>query len=175
MTAAPARRSAWSDALAMLARRDLTEGEVRARLDRRNHDGDAIEEAVRRLRARRFLDDSTLAREVARSRAERRLDGPAKIRAYLRRRGLPDELVRKAVREAFPEGAEARRARAVVERVAQGRHLETASGEELRRLRERLFRRLLSRGYSFDAARTAVFTRWDETAPDTGDFPGELR
>ncbi len=168
MARTPARRSPWNDALTMLARRDLTEGEVRARLDKRGHGGDEVEDVVSRLRARRLLDDARLAREAARGRAERRLDGPAKIRAHLRRRLVPEDLVEIAVGEAFPEGAEAERARAVLARIAPRRREDPSSDEALRRRREREFRRLVSRGYSFEVARVAVFERRGEAAGDAG-------
>ena len=56
-----ARRSsalhAYLDGLKMLARRELSEAQVRQRLVRRSHEADAIDEAIARLKDARAIDD----------------------------------------------------------------------------------------------------------------------
>ncbi len=54
-------------ALKMLARRELSEAQLRQRLIRRQHDPDAIEAALARLKAERSLDDERVAGAIARS------------------------------------------------------------------------------------------------------------
>ena len=49
----------------MLARRELSEAQLRQRLARRQHDPDAIEEALTRLKAERSLDDERVAGIIA--------------------------------------------------------------------------------------------------------------
>lgn len=163
----PTRRSAWVDALALLARRDLSEGEVRTRLVRRGHDAEDVEGALARLRERRYLDDEALARSVASRRAEQRLQGPHRVRAHLRQRLIPEPMIDAAIRAAFPEGAEKARAVRVLERMPDaapapgalddsGVRSEDAGFAEAQRVRARLVRRLVSRGFSFDSAWSAV-------------------
>ena len=54
-------------ALKMLARRELSEAQLRQRLLRRQHDPDAIEAALARLKSERSLDDERVAGAIARS------------------------------------------------------------------------------------------------------------
>lgn len=159
------RPEAWAAALGLLARRDLSEGEVRERLGRREYAEPEVEEAVGRLRDLGYLDDSALARALAASRAAGRLHGPNRITAYLRQRRLPPDLVRSAVEEAFPGGAETELAKQAASRLtARGKKAAAIPDEEdrygrrqeERKRRERLLRRLLGRGFGWEAALAAV-------------------
>ena len=157
--------TAWGAAIGLLARRDLSEGEVRTKLLARDFGEREVEEAISRLRERRYLDDRSLAEAVARTQARTKHQGPLKVRAHLRRRRIPEALALEAIREEFPEGAEGERA------VIALRRLEPAPaglGErgpddapppaESRKESGRLFRRLVARGYSWEAARHAVLS-----------------
>ncbi len=161
----------------MLARRDLSEGEVRARLRERKYPDPEIESAIARLRERRYLDDRSLALAAARHRAEGRLEGPIRVTAHLRQRQLPDLLIEEAVRAAFPEGAEARRAAAALERIARttsrsagirNADARSTGNASPARTRERVLRRLLARGYSWEAALSA----WTAREQNRGDRAG---
>jgi len=52
---------AYLDALRMLARRELSEAQIRQRLARREHEPDLIDEAAARLKEERALDDVRVA------------------------------------------------------------------------------------------------------------------
>jgi regulatory protein len=69
--------------------------ELRQRLQRRNFDPNEIEETLRRLEREGWLDDDRFARELARSRATRH--GRRRIQADLRRHGVEEEVVRRAL------------------------------------------------------------------------------
>ncbi len=140
-------RSAWVVSLSLLARRDLSEGEVRARLLDREYPNGEVEETIGKLRQHRYLDDRTLAVEVAGSRARRKLHGPAKVTAHLRRRRFPAELVEEAVRAAFPGETELARARDALQRMRETRTPPDRPGA---------YRRLANRGFSPEAIREAV-------------------
>lgn len=163
--------TAWGAAIGLLARRDLSEGEIRAKLLAREYPGSDTEEAIVRLHERGYLDDRALALAVARKRGEQRLHGPIKVRAYLRERGIPEALADEALGAVFPEGVETERAARALERIARrsrgtdfrrnrdesappspGRPDRRSAGRD----RDRLLRRLLARGYSSEAARGAV-------------------
>ena len=159
------RPEARTAALGLLARRDLSEGEVRERLERREYAGPEVEEAVARLRDRGYLDDSALAKALAAGRAAGRLHGPNRVAAYLRKRLLPPDLIRAAIEEAFPGDAETELAKQAATRLAPpGGKAPAIPGEddgygrrqEERKRRERLLRRLVGRGFTWDAALAAL-------------------
>ena len=81
--------TAWGAAVGLLARRDLSEGEVRMKLLARDFGEPEVEAAIARLRERRYLDDRSLAEAVARTQARTKHQGPLKVRAHLRRRRIP--------------------------------------------------------------------------------------
>src|SRR5436190_24387744 len=60
------RMSAYLDGVKLLARRELSEAQVRQRLARRGHEPGAIDEAVAKLREERALDDVRVAEAIAR-------------------------------------------------------------------------------------------------------------
>lgn len=175
------RPDARTAALGLLARRDLSEAEVRERLGQREYAEPEVEEAVGRLRDRGYLDDGALAKALAASRAAGRLHGPNRVADYLRRRRLPPDLVRSAVEEAFPGGAETELAKQAAARLASSRAKAPAiPGEEdgyrrrqeERKRRERLLRRLVGRGFTWEAALAAVSAADPgEAEPDGGPEP----
>lgn len=181
------RPDARTAALGLLARRDLSEAEVRERLGQREYAEPEVEEAVGRLRDRGYLDDGALAKALAASRAAGRLHGPNRVADYLRRRRLPPDLIRSAVEEAFPGGAETELAKQAAERLTPSRARAPAipgepgePGEEdgyrrrqeERKQRERLLRRLVGRGFTWEAALAAVSAAdLGEAQPDGGPEP----
>lgn len=143
--------TAWGAAIALLARRDLSEGEVRDRLRRNGHDEGEIGETVSRLLECGYLDDRALARNCARTRHH----GPLAAAARLRKRQIPEELARWAIREEFSEGIEAGRAETTLARLRKNRRAPTDRGTHERE-RQRLYRGLISRGFSREAAGRAL-------------------
>ncbi len=163
-----ARPTAWSAAIALIARRDLSEGEVRERLARREYPEADIDAAIERLSSRGYLDDARLAIEVARIRARRGGYGPARIRLDLRRRRFGGASIGAALSAAFPEGEEDRAAARALARFARReappeRPLPDPDGawsdrpDPVRKWQQRQFRRLVNRGFSPTAARKALF------------------
>jgi regulatory protein len=86
----PARASAWSAALALLALRARTAREIRDGLRRRGYPPEEISETVARLAASRYLDDAEFARNWAAARARRNGMGPNRLTRELRARGVAE-------------------------------------------------------------------------------------
>ena len=131
----------------MLGQRELSEAQVRTRLARRGCDADAITNALERLKRDRTLDDGRVARAAARLEAGIRHRGPASVRQRLQSMGLADDVVQKAVTEAFEDVDELALLDAAFERRLRGRELAELDDKA----RARLVRGLVGQGFSFGA------------------------
>jgi regulatory protein len=146
--------SAYLDALRMLARRELSEAQIRQRLARRGHDARAIDDAVRRLKDERALDDTRVAEAIARLETSVRRHGRLRVRRAIEQAGIDRATARRAVDGAFAnldpdtlvEEALARRLRGT-DRVADDREA------------ARLYRYLVSQGFESDRALRAIDAR----------------
>lgn len=86
-------RSAYDRALGMLARREYSQRELRARLERAGCDDGESESALCRLREQHYQDDDRFGAMVVRTRVGQGY-GPDRIRAELRSHGLSDGAIR---------------------------------------------------------------------------------
>src|SRR5689334_16924860 len=86
----------------MLARRELSEAQVRQRLARRGHGAEDIEQAIERLRGERALDDVRVAEAIARTQRTKRR-GRLRVRIEIERAGIAPALARRATDEAFDQ------------------------------------------------------------------------
>jgi len=98
----PARAEALAAAQGALARRDLSERELRDRLQRAGLDPAAAEEVMEQLRRGGLVDDARFAEERARVLAERG-KGDAAIRFDLERHGVALGLIERTVAALEPE------------------------------------------------------------------------
>src|SRR6185295_5102238 len=89
--------SAFLDGLKMLARRELSEMQVRQRLARKGHEAEAIDEAVARLREGRALDDNRVAEAIARTETSIRRRGKVRVRMQIERAGISKETAKRAI------------------------------------------------------------------------------
>ena len=85
----------------MLARRDLSEAQLRQRLTRREHDRESIEEAITRLKAERSLDDERVAGVMARSETSLKKRGRYRVLRRIEAAGIAPAIARRAVDETF--------------------------------------------------------------------------
>jgi regulatory protein len=88
-------------ALKMLARRELSEAQLRQRLMRRQHDADAIEAAIARLTADRSLDDERVAGAIARSETGLKKRGRYRVTRQIEAAGIAPSIARRVVEETF--------------------------------------------------------------------------
>jgi regulatory protein len=136
---------AYVAGLKMLARRELTEAQVRSRLGRRQFEPDDIDAAVVRLRQERALDDRRTALACARTEATLKHHGRIRALRQLQAIGVPQEVARAAVRDVFTELDED----ALLQQ-ALDRRLRHSAPIEALPVARRIHRYLLAQG--FDAA-----------------------
>lgn len=86
------RRSAYDKALGLLARREQSRHELRAKLSRDGYDNDEIDAALTRLGEAHYQDEARFAEMLVRSRI-RQGYGPLRLRVELKSHGLDAELI----------------------------------------------------------------------------------
>ena len=102
-----AAERAYITGLTLLARRELAETQLRARLIKRKFDPEDIDIAVARLRRERALDDRRTAIACARTELRVRHHGRARVLRQIEALGIARDVARQAVAEAFTELDEA--------------------------------------------------------------------
>ena len=94
-------RAAYLDALKMLGRRELSEAQVRQRLARRDHAGEAIDAAVTELIEQRAIDDARVAGAIARTQTAFKQRGKLRVRRQIEQAGISTAIARQAVDAVF--------------------------------------------------------------------------
>ena len=132
-------------ALHMLARRELSEAQIRQRLTRRGESQDSIDEAVARLKAERSLDDERVAGAIARTQTSLRGRGKRRVLQQIEAAGIAKSIAAQAVDEVFQDlDADALLSAALSKRL-RGRE-RIADDREF----HRLFRYLMAQGFDSD-------------------------
>jgi regulatory protein len=85
----------------MLARRELSEAQVRQRLARKEYDEAAIHEAVARLLEERAIDDVRVAEAIARTETSYRKRGRLRVKRKIESAGIKASTAKQAVDEVF--------------------------------------------------------------------------
>ena len=141
-------------ALRMLARRELSESQIRQRLARRGHAQDDIDAAVERLKADRAIDDSRVAGAIARTETSLKRRGKRRIAQEMHRAGIAPALARHAIEETFSELDENVLIDAALsKRLRHGRPI--ADEKEFLRL----YRYLMAQGFESDRVLAALSRR----------------
>src|SRR5437867_11534275 len=113
--------SAYLDALKMLARRELSEQQVRQRLARKGYPPDAIDEAVTRLRHERALDDARVAEAIARTETSIRRRGKIRVQLQIQKAGIDKTIAKRAIDEVFASIDDRAQIEAALDRRLRGR------------------------------------------------------
>src|SRR5262245_13529437 len=154
--------SAYLDGLKLLARRELSEQQVRQRLARRGHADDAIDAAVARLRAERAIDDARTAEAIARTETAVRRRGKLRVRLQIERAGIEKTIAGRATDDVFSNlDADALLDASLAKRL-RGR--DTIADD---RERQRLYRYLVGQGFEPDRV-LARLERQSHTRTDKG-------
>jgi regulatory protein len=149
------RHRALSTALVFLAHRPRSEGEIRTRLRRDDHDAETIEATLVRLREWRYVDDSDFARRWVENRDEHRPRGTRLLATELRQKGVDPDIIAEAIDDVGID-EEAGALDLARKRSRQLTGLEPAVRER------RLSGFLARRGYGYDIIRRVLETLADE-------------
>jgi regulatory protein len=136
---------AYVAAVRMLARRELSEFQIRQRLRRKTYSDEAVDEAITRLKSERTLDDARVAGAIARTETGIRKRGPLRVRQKLAAAGITGAAADAAIEEATSEVD----MDALLE-AALARRLGLDGTIEDDRAMSRLYRQLTSQGFEQD-------------------------
>jgi regulatory protein len=141
-------KAAYLLALRWLSARELSEGQVRERLERRGYSANAITPSIQRLLRERTLDDRRCATAVARTEARIRRRGPRRIMGRLVAMRIDRDLAREVVGELFGESDEQDLLEQTMERRLRGNTEKLKDPNE----RRKLLGYLVRQGFSASAA-----------------------
>jgi regulatory protein len=138
-------QSAYTAGLMMLARRELSEKQLRQRLARREHSPEDIDLAIARLKDNRSLDDARVAGAIARMETGIRKRGRLRVKRQIEAAGISSSLAQRAVDEAFDEIDPDAQLNAALQKRLRGRE-QIADDKEF----SRLYRYLIGQGFESD-------------------------
>ena len=145
--------TAYLTALQQLARRELSEAQLRQRLSRRGFAPEDIDGTIDRLRQDGSLDDARVAGAIARSQLSIKKRGARRVRREIEAAGIASALAERAVAEVYAEvDAEALMAAAI------DRRLGTRRLDDDREM-ARLYRYLVGQGFDAERAMSALRAR----------------
>jgi regulatory protein len=137
--------SAYHEALKMLARRELSEAQVRQRLARRVEDRDSIDQAIARLKAEGTINDERVAGVIARTQTTLKSRGRRRVQQQIEAAGIAKSIASRAVDEAFQDLDADALLSASLEKRLRGRQRIDDDREF-----QRLFRYLTAQGFDTD-------------------------
>jgi regulatory protein len=138
----------------MLARRELSEAQVRQRLARKGRQPDAIDDAIARLVAERAIDDARVAEAIARTETALRKRGKVRVRLTIERAGIATATAKRAADEVFDTIDDDALLEAALAKRLRGRTTFTDDREF-----QRLYRYLVGQGFDADQALKALHLR----------------
>jgi regulatory protein len=141
-------KAAYFRALRWLTARELSEAQVRNRLEQRGYTIAAILPAIQRLKDERTLDDVRAATAVARTEAKVRRHGPRRVMGKLIAMRIDRDLAKEVVRDLFGESDEEELLEATLERKLRGKPERLKDPAERRKILSYLVRQ----GFSASAA-----------------------
>ena len=144
---------AYVAGLTLLARRELAEAQLRARLVKRKFPPEDVDAAVARLRRERALDDRRTALACARTEVRLRRHGRARVLRQIEALGIARDVARAAVAEVFTDLDETKLLEEALER-----RLRRGSGLSDAASLRRVYRYLVGQGFE-PAAVTGLLRR----------------
>ncbi|HUR32252.1 MAG TPA: RecX family transcriptional regulator [Vicinamibacterales bacterium] len=141
-------------ALTMLARRELSESQIRQRLARLGHAADEIDDAVTRLKAERAIDDARVAAAIARTETSIKRRGRLRVRRQIENAGIAAAVARQALDAVFEDLDDDSLLQAALARRLRGER-PIADDREF----QRLYRYLTAQGFESDRILKALTAR----------------
>jgi len=135
--------SAYTDALQLLARRELTEKELRDRLIDREYPRDEIDRVVAHLLESKALDDARVARAYARTASQVKGRGRLRVVRELNAMGVDRQTANEAIAEVFADVDERASIAKAVQKKMRGKPRITNAAE-----RARLYQYLMRQGFT---------------------------
>src|SRR5690242_6781665 len=135
-------RTAYVDGLHMLARRELSEKQVRARLLEREHAPEEVDRAIALLAENGALDDARVAAAYVRTALKVKGRGRLRIRRELQEMGIDQEVAAAALAEAFGDVDERALIRDAIRKKLRGKKITTPADYA------RVFQFLMRQGFS---------------------------
>ena len=151
-------RSALDRAVAMLAVRPCSKGEIEQKLRRTGYSADTVEMVLTKLASNDLLNDQEFAGLWAQYRAGQKY-GPRRILQELKQKGVSAEDMSQALEELPEEDLQ----ETAVQLAAKGLRRARA-GEDPRKTRQRVLAALVRRGFSWEQARIAL--EWAGSSPE---------
>ena len=145
--------SAYLTALQQLARRELSEAQIRQRLTRRGFTSDDVDSAITRLRQDGSLDDARVAAAIARSQLSLKKRGARRVRREIEAAGISSALADRAVAEVYADVDSDALMVAAIDRKLGTRRLDDD------REMARLYRYLVGQGFDSERAMAALRKR----------------
>lgn len=143
-------RSALDKAVAMLAARACSKGEIEQKLSRTGYSPETIEMVIYKLEKNNLLNDQEFADQWVQYRAGQKY-GPRRISQELRRKGVSAEETENALEEISEEQ---QLENAVL--LARKGLARAGAEDDFRKIRQKVLAALVRRGYDWDTARQAV-------------------
>ena len=161
-------KGALEKAMDFLSVRPLTEAELRTKLtsgDR--YSSEEIDDALSQCHARGYLNDELLAADAVQF-LNSGGRGRGIIRKKLRQRGVAEEILSQALEELAPEAEMEAACNA-----ADGKLRLLTREKDARKKREKLFRFLISRGFSPDLTLKVVSEKLAKDSENDEEFPAD--
>ena len=143
--------SAYSDALRLLAGRELSEHDLRARLVDREHPPDEIDAALARLKESGAVDDRRVAVAYARTAAQVKGRGRLRIARELQNMGIARDVANEAIATVFGDVDERGLIDRAIQKKLRGGRKPTTIQE-----RARLYQYLMRQGFTPAAVSSAL-------------------
>lgn len=136
-----------------LGRRLISENELRVKLKQKKYDENIIEEIINDLKEKKYLDDLEFANVFSYENVKNKFWGKNKIKAELIKKGIDNEIISRVLSEKFPEGNDLQNAVVLAEKKYK---LLSHRNLEQKKINEKLFSFLFSKGYDYEVIKEAV-------------------
>lgn len=152
--------STYVAGLTLLARRELSEAQLRLRLLRRGYPSEEVDEALTRLKAERALDDVRVAEALTRTEIALRGRGRLRVGRQLAQAGIASDIADRALDRAYADTDPDALLTAALDKRLRGRRV-IADQREM----QRLYRYLTSQGFDSDRVIRMLRSRRSNAPP----------